>query len=59
MHCEVIINDLLSLLIMSVLWENDVPTNLDPAGFHQVLTEHSNRKLYHTLQLHAADADVF
>lgn len=45
-HCEVIINDLLSGLIMSILRENDLQTDLDPAGIHQILAEHCNR---HTL----------
>lgn len=48
-HCEVIINDLLSGLIMSILRENDLPTDLDPAGIHQVLAELCNRQLCHTL----------
>lgn len=48
-HCEVIINDLLSGLIMSILRENDLQTYLDPAGIHQALTEHCNRQLCHTL----------
>lgn len=48
-HCEVIINDLLSGLIMSILRENDLQTDLDPAGIHQVLRERCNRQLCHTL----------
>lgn len=46
---NVIINDLLSGLIMSILRENDLQTDLDPAGIHQVLTEHCNRQLCHIL----------
>lgn len=48
-RCKVIINDLLSGLIMSILRENDLQTDLDPVGIHQVLTEHCNRQLCHRL----------
>lgn len=48
-HCQVIINDLLSRLIMSILQEDDLQADLDPAGTHQVLTEHCNRQFRHTL----------
>lgn len=56
-HCEVIINDLLSELIMTILRESDLQADLDPAGIHQVLTEHCNRQPH--IQLLAADADIF
>lgn len=56
-HCEVIINDLLSELIMTVLRESDLQADLDPAGIHQVLTEHCNRQPH--IQLLAIDADFF
>lgn len=48
-HCEVIINDLLSRLIMSSVRENDLQTDLDPAGIHHILREHCNRQLCHIL----------
>lgn len=56
-HCEVIISDLLSELIMTVLRGNDLQADLDPAGIHQVLTEHWNRQPH--IRLLAADAFFF
>lgn len=47
--CEVIISDLLLGLIMSILRKNDLQTDLDPAGIHQVLTKRCNRQLCHRL----------
>lgn len=46
---EVIISDLLSGPIISIFRENDLQTDVPPAGIHQGLTENCNRGLCHRL----------
>lgn len=46
---EVIISDLLSGYIISIFRENDLQTDVPPAGIHQGLTKNCNRGLCHRL----------